>query len=144
MACRKLAPRELAVFSILLAGGSYQEASAALGMSVPACRAAMASAKKKLQRGLWRMLQGKGDTMTASNQPMTIPSSDLFAESQEPYDELDDEQLLLLLAALGVRQVARRLQTDFRITPEVIATALAEEAARILLSCGDNGDLSEL
>lgn len=72
--------------------------------------------------------------MTIPNHAADFPDADLFSPRPGPFSSVDPEQLGL--ARLGSQQLSNRLMTELDIVPAVVAVALAETAATLMLRCG--------
>ena len=72
--------------------------------------------------------------MTTSNQTADFPDTDLFSPRPGPFSSVDPEQLGL--ARLGSQQLSNRLMAELDIAPTVVAAAMVETAATLMLICG--------
>jgi hypothetical protein len=72
--------------------------------------------------------------MTSHLYPADFPGPDLFRPHPEPFPSVDPEQLGL--ARLFGQQLSHRLMRELDIGPVVVAAALAETAATLMLRCG--------
>ena len=72
--------------------------------------------------------------MTLPKQSPDFPGADLFRPRPGPYASVDPEQLGL--ARLGAQQLSNRLMGELEIVPAIVAVALAETAATLMLRCG--------
>ena len=72
--------------------------------------------------------------MTTSNHTADSPHDDLFSPRPGPFSSVDPEQLGL--ARLGSQQLSNRLMTELDIVPAVVAAAMVETAANLMLRCG--------
>ncbi len=72
--------------------------------------------------------------MTTSNQTADFPDTDLFSPRPGPFSSVDPEQLAL--ARLGSQQLSNRLIAELDIVPTVVAVAMVETAANLMLRCG--------